>query len=200
MSGTSRRNRSFPVVGMLAGLLLTAVVSGSANANFIGPYDVANWTAVQNYDATVNTTAAPTTIVLTGANDQDTTTGGPPDDLDFTIASVSGSVVQFDWTYTSTDIGNWDWSAFLLDGVEMVLADNAAQPAGGTFALPLLTGEVFGFRVHSEDRGYGAGVLTITNFTVSPEPGSGVLLLVGLIGLAASGSKRRAAALIERRA
>jgi hypothetical protein len=184
---------------LLAGLLLTAVVSGSAKANFIGPYDVANWTAVQNYDATVNIAGAPATIVLTGANDRGATAGGAPDDLDFTIATVSGSIVQFDWTYTSADVDDWDWSAFLLDGVETVLANNAAQPAGGTFVLPLLAGEVFGFRVHSEDRGYGAGVLTITNFTVSPEPGSGVLLLGGLIGLAASGSKRRAAALIERR-
>jgi hypothetical protein len=199
MSGTSGKNRSFTVIGMLAGLLLTAVVSGSAKANFIGPYDVANWTAVQNYDATVDTAGAPATIVLTGANDRGATTGGAPDDLDFTIATVTGSIVQFDWTYTSADIDNWDWAAFLLDGVETVLANNAAQPTGGTFVQPLLTGEIFGFRVHSVDRGYGAGVLTITNFTVSPEPGSGVLLLVGLIGLTASGSKRRAAALIERR-
>jgi hypothetical protein len=72
-----------------------------------------------------------------------------------------------------------------------VLANNAAEPAGGTFSMPLLAGQVFGFRVHSEDRAYSPGVLTITNFTVTPEPGTGVLVLAGLAGMARMGTSRR---------
>jgi len=196
MSSTSRTNRpkrKFERVHLLAAFLLVALAAGPASANFIGPYDVSNWTSVVNYDATINTAGAPVTIILTGADDQGTTTGGAPDDLDFTISAVANSVVQFDWTYTSTDIDNWDWSSFLLGGVETVLANNAAQPAGGTFVSPLLAGQVFGFRVHTVDRAYGAGVLTITNFTATPEPGTGVLVMTGLAGLAASGSRRRSA-------
>jgi hypothetical protein len=185
MSGMNRR---ISTLSVLTALLMSA---GPASALFIGPYDVSNWAAIENYDATVDVSGAPSTIVLTGAADQGTTVGGASDDLDFTISAVVDTTLQFDWTYTSNDADNWDWGSFLLDGAETVLANNAAEPAGGTYSTALLAGQVFGFRVHSVDRAYSPGVLTITNFTVMPEPGTGVLVLAGLIGMTRMGATRR---------
>ncbi len=160
-------------------------LSGAASAQFSGPYAPGNWAFNANTGDGSNTNDG-TTLVLTGNNNG---TGFPTGiNTDYTIAAAGAGTFSFDWKYGSGDTGTWDSGGYLVNGVYTQLANNGSQ-GGGSVAVAVSAGDIIGFRVFSADGAFGAGVLSVTNFS-GPIPAPGALALLGLGGLVA-GRRRR---------
>ena len=170
-----------------AGMVVAALPS-VAEANFSGPYDVANWNFQNTGGSTngsVNTSGAPSSILLIGGSSGNGTINGPGT-TDFTITAVATGVVSFDWTYASFDSTDAEGGNFLLNGVPFLLSAYYAG-ANGTFSIPVNQNDVFGFEVYSQLNRYGQGMLGISNFNgpMSSVPDSGGTL--GLLALGVAG-------------
>jgi protein with PEP-CTERM/exosortase system signal len=170
--------------------LATVAIPAVAEANFSGPYAVSNWT-FQNtggsINGSVNTSGAPSSILLIGGSSGNATANGPGT-TDFTITAVAAGVVSFNWTYSSFDSTDAEGGNFLLNGVPFLLSANYAG-ASGTFSIPVNQNDVFGFEVYSLFNRYGQGMLNISNFNAPtgsvPDSGSTLsLLALGASGLA----------------
>ena len=113
------------------------------------------------------------TIIFTGPNDG----SDHPGHTDLTITSRGNGFFHFDYLYSSLDIPPFDFAGYLLGPTFYQLADTDGQ--SGTVDVPVLQGEIIGFRIESVDNQFAPGVLTITNFgapvagdAAVPEPGS----------------------------
>lgn len=160
-----------------AGAAAAGVGAVASAQDFTGPYDHSNWTF---NPGTGNGffVSSPTTLSLTGNDDA----SGLPVDTLYTIAAAADGVVSFDWTYSSIDVGTWDYGGFYLNGTFTVLADNANQ-GSGFFSTNVMAGDIFGFFVFSEDGQFGPGVLDISNFS-APVPAPAALALLAVGGIA----------------
>ncbi len=132
------------------------VVSG-----FQGPYAPANWTFTSpGPGSSVNTAAAPASITLIGAD------GSPfvAKNTDYVTTALGAGSVQFQWNYSSGDIGTFDRLYYVLNNVQTLLAQNNSQ-GSGTTAFSVLAGDTFGFRIYSDDSAFGSGLAVISNFS-----------------------------------
>ena len=170
--------KSAAVLAGIAGLAFT----GAASAQFTRPYDPANWTLTTTGDGSVDTSLAPASITVIGNNNS---IGG---DTDYTIPSGGAGNFAFDWSYTSPDSGTYDSAYYLVNGVATFLAANNSQ-GFGSISVPVSSGDIIGFRVNSADGGFGAGSLTISNFS-APIPSPGSLALLGMGGILAARRRR----------
>ncbi len=176
---------SSAVGGRFGGLSL----AGSPD-DFSGPYDPANWTFSNTggSNGSVNTSGAPASITLTGGSAGG---GAGAGTTNFTIAAVASGMVSFNWTYSSTDSGSYDFGNFLLNGAPTLLATNATA-GSGVFSVAVNAGDVFGFQVVTTDNIAGPGVLAISNFNAPVPEGSTLgLLALGSVGVLTLMRRRR---------
>jgi hypothetical protein len=169
--------------------------TATAQADFSGPYDHANWTFDQAGDSSFSSTL--TTLTLTGSDDGTTNNAF----TSYSIAADADGTVSFDWNYSSNDEGGYDYGGFYINGAFTTLAFNSTQ-GSGTFSANVLQGDRIGFWVFSVDSrgptnappGDYSGVLDISNFSgpvAVPEPGSLGLLALGTVGGALGFRRRR---------
>lgn len=175
-------------------LLATLVCAASANADFIGSYDVSNWTTTVTpigSDASVDTIGAPLSVTLISGDNG----SGVPSTVDFTIAAVAGAQVFFHWDYDTLDIDpSFDPFGYLLNGTFTQLTTNGIFiPQSGDALFTVNTGDIFGFRQASVDSTFGSGVTTVSRFTVTavPEPATLVLVFIGVLGFLGDDWRRR---------
>ncbi|MBC7882252.1 MAG: PEP-CTERM sorting domain-containing protein [Anaerolineae bacterium] len=163
-----------------------SVVSPDA---FTGPYVSANWTLAQtNANGLVTNNGA--TVVLTGGNNNTNVAGTTL----YTIAAAASGTVSFSWSYSSNDSAGYDFSGYVVNNVFTSLS-SGLTPTSGTVSFNVTAGQVFGFRVTTLDNTFGAGVLTVTNFTAPtavPEPTTTAgLLMFGAFGAWKLNNKRK---------
>ena len=176
--------------GTVCGALgLSLLAAQHADASFIGPYALSNFTlnnssvcALDMPNGSVGSPDGGVTAVLTGSNSG----SGCPGMTDLTINANGSGVVQFQFAYSSLDAPMADFAGYLLAGAFTQLADTSGET--GTVSFPVARGESFGFRVGTIDNTGEPGVLTISNFSAPtsgpavPEPGT---LSLGIVCLGA---------------
>ena len=170
-------------------------ISGTASANFIGSNAVANWTVTDNAGGTVDTSAAPASITLTGGNQ------GLGGDTLFTITASESETISFDWSYVTNDLwgeSGTDAFGYVINGVVTTLIDPnqlwsiTAQQGSASFRVN--AGDVFGFDANTFDGYYGSSVTVVSNFSAVPEPAPFWLLGAGIAGMGAVFRRNKRAA------
>jgi len=180
------RYAKFMLTPAAAGAALILSSAQTARADFSGPYAPANWTLTTGLgDGSVDTSAAPFSITITGSNNQIAN-----QNTDYTIAAVAAGTWAFDWLYTSFDSEDYDTGGYLLNGVYTQLAQNSQSPIGGNISINVNAGDIIGFRVHTVDGIFERGNLSISNF-VAPVPAPGALAMLGLAAMSGRSRRRR---------
>jgi hypothetical protein len=186
-----------PAFAALGTLALVAIASSiaapTAHAQFSGYYDPTNWTLTNTIDTdgSINTTAAPGAITLTGGNNSSI----GPGTTAYSILSAGNGNVSFNWNYATPDSNAFfDPFVFRINGIERFRFNQGASVKTGSGALTfsVLSNDKIEFDIETIDNTMGAGNVTISNFSapaapsapsVAPEPGS-----LALLGSAALGS------------
>ena len=132
----------------------------AANAQFSGDYDPANWTLTSvspNSDASVDTTGAPNSITFNG-NDSD---AGECCDLfdEYSVTVAVTGFISFTYDFEHFDIEQFYYS---INGVTTLVSISSA--IGDINDISVTAGDVFGFRIFTEDDCCGRGIVTISNF------------------------------------
>ena len=152
-------------------LTLTSTSGPQTSAsNFVGAYDVANWTfSNSNADGSVNTSGAPSSIAITGGNNGSQAGG----DSNFTITIPSDTTLSFDWSYSTSDGAQFDTPRIIVNGTptNMTGYDTGGSTSqSGTMSVALNSGDTFAFNMNTGDNIFGAATVAITNFAASVGP------------------------------
>jgi len=177
------------------GVGLMAIFALPIRADFLGYYAVGNF-AVDNIDLApgagtdgfASTPDSGVTGVFTGGNSG----SGYPGSTTFTIAAQTAGTVMFSYLYSSLDDPGADSAGYLVGGLLTPLADT--DGTSGVVSFPVISGEIFGFEVDTADNQGEPGVLNVTDFgvvqTTVPEPSSGILISLVLVGYVAQRTRR----------
>lgn len=200
----------------LSVLAVSAVLfcNAPAWADFMGAYEVSNWTTTTEDNSggilpvqpSVNILGAPSSIQLLSGDDTLASPPGPGNSfVEFTIAAASSGLVSFDWLYDiPLDVGGpgsdeepeFELFGYLLNGNFTQLTDSfGSTTQSGMISFNVNNGDIFGFRAFSVDSTFGHQTTTISNFSAPdavPEPATIVLIGTGFLGLIAYRLKNRA--------
>lgn len=175
--------------GLASATLGLAASPAQALTQFAGDYAPGNWTQSIGGDGSIDTSGAPSSIILNGSND-----GSGGQNTDFTIAAPTAGTVSFDWNFSTADGAAYDPFGYLLNGAFTQLTNGAgAQTQSGSASFSVLSGDVFGFRQNSFDSIFGRASTTISNFNgptaAAPASVPGPLPILG-VGAAFAYSRR----------
>ena len=159
MDGLKRATLERRLLAYAAAPALALAAPAAADADFTGSYTLGNWTFTNdNADGTVTPNIGDAaSITIKGGNNQ----SGKAGTTDFTIAAVAAGTWSFDWLYTSLDTDMFDSGGFLLNGVFSPLATNTDSPASSSVSVPVLAGDIIGFRVFTVDN-FSAPIIGIS--------------------------------------
>lgn len=152
-------------------LLLISFLSGARNAaaQFTGGYAVANWGTVQiSCDGYVDLSNAPTSISIISGDDQ----SGNPGTIDFTISVPQTGLISFNWDYSTNDDAQYDYPLYLINTTEYALGTydpfGSLTQNGSETCINVTQGDVFAFRMYTDDNVFGPAMVEITNFSFTP--------------------------------
>ena len=175
-----------------AAMLICMVVSGAqathaAVVGFTGDFAPGNWTTtLDGGDGYVNTSNAPTSVVIASAYNADSVFRN----TDFSIAMPFNGAISFDWSFKTSDGASFDPFLVGIDGVYTQLTNGSGpQSQSGSYSVSLLAGQVFTLRANTVDSGVGRSETTVSNFMASnfmavPEPTSMAIFGLGTLGMA----------------
>ena len=136
----------------------------TASRIFTDYFDFANWAMVNSPSDVAGSVdihdSEPAEVFVTGG---DSDTAGL---TDFQIEIPVDGIIHFDWGYQSEDSDCWDSGGFVVNGKYSILACNS-QPVEyfvESRSIEVKAGDLFGFRVVTEDGEFGPGELGITQF------------------------------------
>ena len=203
----------------LGGLLLATLLffASIAQANFVGYYDVSNWTVEQNgfADGSVDTTGAPASILIIEPEAADEEfeefcnefpalcEEELSSEVTFTITAESDGIFSFDWVFDAREDNCCSGATVYNNGRSYLVFDDddGWEPAdtetgvddvfAGSYSMSILAGDLIGFGVWSFDSCCGANELTISNFSVSPVPVPAAFWLFGTALVGFIGISRR---------
>ena len=172
---------------------LLGVISQPAKADFVGYYNVSNWTLTNTNnggfpsftDGTAVANGGGTSLTMTGGNSG----SGFPGETDLYILAAAAGIVQFDWSYSSLDLPGYDSAGYFIDNTYTQLADTDGQSSSLPVSFSVTAGQRFGFAVLTDNM-FEPGIFTIMNFRapsdVSPVPEPNSVALVSALAAAAA--------------
>ena len=149
----------------------------TANAAFLGPYALGNFTISQTDPTDGSTVMSPDgglSVVITGGNNG----SGNPSEIDWFIIAPASGIATFNWAYSSQDTPGFDGGGFLVNGSNTLLS--VADGESGSENVGIFAGQTFGFFAATADNTGEPGVLTISNFSGPlpvPEPGTAIQVI-----------------------
>lgn len=163
-------------------LSVATIGANSAQAAFLGYYSTNNWKLNNtSADGSINTSAAPFQITLTGGDNQSGNLGT----TDYTITADKLEQVNFSWNYSTLDYSSSnDPFLFLLNGQTTDIYNTTLDTGSGNFTTTVAPGDVFGFRVQTVDNLNGRATVTVSNFSATAIPESPATLGILMIGAA----------------
>ena len=158
---------------------------------FTGDFAPSNWsTTLDGGDGYVNTSNAPTSIVIASADNQDIVERN----TDFSIAMPFSGTVSFNWSYQTSDEGSSFDPFFVgIDGVFTMLTSDSdsTQLESGFYSGSILAGQILTLRANTPDSSFGRAETTVSNFqavseptSAVPEPTSMAIFGLGALGMA----------------
>lgn len=211
MLNVSRAWRLHALLPLVAALGLYFGSSQLAKADFVGDYALSNFTLTNTNDGefpsytngtetSMLNTDGTEILVLTGGN-SGSGIGGV---TDFFITAAASGTVDFDWSYSSTDLSSHGVAPYGCGAGFAQSCDNAGYLLGGTatsnyvelasdtnqgsgfVSFTVTAGETFGFSVETADNQGGAGILTVSEFNApSPDPVPEPSTVASVVGLTA---------------
>lgn len=179
----------------LSCVLLFGIFAPDAKAGFIGPYSPNLFSLVNSGGGTSGGVSTANgfadfpdveTLILYGTNDG----SGKPGNTDLTIASAGNGLFHFMYVFNTFDLPTYQYGGYIDHLGFHQLADTDGM--SGSITVPVVAGEVIGFRAGGDNQSGLPGVLTITDFSAPvPEPGTLQLLLVGVAASAVLVYRRR---------
>lgn len=140
-----------------------------AGGRFDGDFDIDNWT-FENDPEGVNGSFStepgpPLELYILGGDD------GEGGNTDLWIEIPADGTISFDWGYQSDDTGEFDSGGYAINGDYTVLAFNNTQVPffDESATVAVSAGDIFAFRVQTDDGLFGAGELGVTNFEFTPD-------------------------------
>jgi hypothetical protein len=181
----TKRIRCIPFLWMV----LMCSIPSQANAGFVAAYALSNF-SFTNINADGSVALLPgDVLVLTGGNNGTGLSGR----TDLTIAAAGTGAVSFDYAYSSLDFPGFDFAAYISGGSFTQFADSDGM--SGAIMFSVNQGDVFGFRVATDDNNGEPGIVRISSFNAPaggvnappsgvPEPGTFTLIVAAAILLA----------------
>ncbi len=135
---------------------------------FGGDFDIGNWELVNDppgVDGSFDTEPGPPLEVFVTGGD-----AGVGGDTDLQIEIPTDGTIIFDWGYQSSDTACWDSGGYAINGdyTELACNDSPVPYFEETEIVEVSAGDLFAFRVHTQDGNFGAGVFGVTNFEFVP--------------------------------
>jgi hypothetical protein len=166
---------------------LFCAATPGAFAAFVNEYALSNF-SLSNLNADGSVSLLPGgSLVITGGNNGSGLFGV----TDVTIVSASAGAVSFDYAYSSLDFPGFDFAAYLLGGPSAYNTSTSftqfadSDGMAGSISFPVNQGQVFGFRVATDDNTNEPGIVTISNFVAPasavPEPGTFPMIVGGAV-------------------
>lgn len=188
----------------LALITVLSALAATANAQFTGAFAPEYWTLTTNGGTgSVDTTGAPSQIILTGSDTSPEGFTGPAKNTDFSILFTSDATVSFDWDYLSDDTGAYyDQFGYRLNGSFVKLTTDSGSAFdfgneiqnGSLINLAVNAGDTFGFYIDAISDASGPAHVTISNFSAVPEPSTYAAFLgAGVFGWVVVRRRRNAA-------
>jgi hypothetical protein len=134
--------------------------------DFTGPFAPGNWDVVEEYNSMAEFIG--TTILLVTSADSDEEDGSQGEnDVDVTITIPANGTISFDWYFETYDVGSstFDPFGYTINGTfTQLTTDGSYDPQSDSESIPVLAGQVFGFKQRAEDTWLGSGITEIDNF------------------------------------
>ncbi|HET6225787.1 MAG TPA: SprB repeat-containing protein, partial [Bacteroidia bacterium] len=144
-------------------LLSALTISFKGIAQFSGDFAPNKWTfstTTVSGDGSVNTSGAPTSIVLNGSDNDGPGGGGQYENWQTTI--VNTGTISFSYSHVNPDV---DKAYYVINGTQTLIATSGS---GTKSNIAVTAGNTFAFRIVNDDNCCGRGVLTISNFVFTP--------------------------------
>ena len=155
--------------------LSATLTNNDVITGFSGVFAPTYWAySTTNSDGIVNTTNAPSSISITSGNNQSGSLGS----TDYSIVIPETGTLSFNWSYTTSDGSAYDYPQFIYENVTTLFTGydlDGNSPQSGSVTLNVTEGTVFTLRMFTEDNGYGAATITISNFNFIKESASPII-------------------------
>jgi hypothetical protein len=147
------------------------------------PYPLSDFVLTNlNADGTAVSLDGGISVILTGGNNGSGLSGT----TDLLAIATGPGPIEFQYTYSSVDDPTFDWAGYLVGDQFSRLADTNGQFGSASFLV--MGGDIFGFRVVTDDNTQEPGVFTISDFRVDstavPEPATLPLVLAAAMAIA----------------
>jgi hypothetical protein len=148
---------------------ITAIATTSpiSSNGFQGVYAPSNWALVNsNANGYVNTTNAPTSITLTGGNNNSFS----PGNTSYSFTFATNTTISFNWNYITSDIAFLDNPKIIVNGVATFMqgfSNVGSNNQSGTMIVNVLAGQTFAFNMYSFDNDAFSANVTISNLVIT---------------------------------
>jgi MYXO-CTERM domain-containing protein len=170
-------------------LVLVAIYAGvpGAEAAFVGPYAPGNFNLINsNADGLAALQLDGSLLVIGGNNGS-----GSLGTTDYLVAAFEVGIVSFNFYYSAQDTPTYDFAGYMLGNSYFQFADTVGN--SGTITFAVTAGQIFGFRVGTQDNTGEPGQLTISDFSApdsgggsaTPEPSTWLTMAAGVAALVA---------------